>query len=178
VIVLSYAPYLLHINTSSAFENLAARQSLSHTHSIRGAIPAPQHGFLSPAQVSTIPHICHWHNIHSPLASSTCPDLSVPSGSVKVTISLYRGNLTCVRSSSVTLPLTYQKITLTLSKITKGPLTPPIVLYRILGVTLNDDDSRGSPMMIAGLAVEGRQKKEELSSEKASVVVKLKMGGE
>ena len=32
---------------------------------------------------------------YAPLASSTCPDLSVPSGSVKVTISLYRGNLTC-----------------------------------------------------------------------------------
>lgn len=30
--------------------------------------------------------------------------------------------------------------------MTKGPLTPPIVLYRILGVTLYDDDSRGSPM--------------------------------
>ena len=29
-----------------------------------------------------------------PRASSTCPDLSVPSGSVKETISLYLGNLT------------------------------------------------------------------------------------
>ena len=31
----------------------------------------------------------------APLASRTCPDLSEPSGSVKDTISLYLGNLTC-----------------------------------------------------------------------------------
>ena len=36
---------------------------------------------------------------------------------------------------------------LTFSKMTKGPLTPPMVLYRILGVTRYDDDSRGSPMI-------------------------------
>jgi hypothetical protein len=30
----------------------------------------------------------------APLASNTCPDLSDPSGRVKETISLYRGNLT------------------------------------------------------------------------------------
>ena len=38
--------------------------------------------------------------------------------------------------------------------MTKGPLTPPIVLYLILGVTLYDDDSRGSPMIAAVLYFE------------------------
>jgi hypothetical protein len=38
-------------------------------------------------------------------------------------------------------------IRLTFSKMTKGPLIPPMVLYLILGVTLYDDDSLGSPMV-------------------------------
>ena len=33
--------------------------------------------------------------------------------------------------------------------MTKGPLTPPIVLYRIRGVTLYEDGSRGSPMLVS-----------------------------
>ena len=40
--------------------------------------------------------------------------------------------------------------------MTKGPLIPPMVLYRILGVTLNDDDSLGSPMMAADSDFEDR----------------------
>lgn len=36
--------------------------------------------------------------------------------------------------------------------MTKGPLTPPMVLYLIRGVTLNDDDSRGSVVMAASKA--------------------------
>jgi hypothetical protein len=33
--------------------------------------------------------------------------------------------------------------------MTKGPFTPAIVLYRILGITLYDEDSRGSAMVAA-----------------------------
>ena len=36
-----------------------------------------------------------------PLASNTCPLRSVPSGKVRETISLKRGNLTCCRGLSV-----------------------------------------------------------------------------
>lgn len=89
---------------------------------------------------------------HSPLASNTCPDRWLPSGRVKVTISLYLGNLTFAETSAshskptnTTLPISR----LTFSRITRGPLTPPMVLYRIRGVTLNDDDSLGSPMIAA-----------------------------
>lgn len=45
-----------------------------------------------------------WQISHIPLASNTCPDLCVPSGRVKLTISLYLGNLTCdfIRTYSTT----------------------------------------------------------------------------
>lgn len=36
--------------------------------------------------------------------------------------------------------------TRTFSRMTRGPLTPPTVLYRILGTIEYDDESRGSPM--------------------------------
>lgn len=45
----------------------------------------------------------------------------------------------------------------TLSRMTRGPLTPPTVLYRILGMTEYDEDSRGSAMMGDGSVV-GRLK--------------------
>ena len=42
----------------------------------------------------------------------------------------------------------------TFSRITSGPLTPPTVLYRILGMTEYDDDSRGSDMATVGDGLE------------------------
>ena len=73
---------------------------------------------------------CRRLSIIVPRASSTCPDLSDPSGNVRETISLYLGNLTWAACQ-------YSDMTvmgdLTLSSITNGPLTPPTVLYRIRG---------------------------------------------
>ncbi len=43
---------------------------------------------LQPLEIPTL------HRKYAPLASRTCPDLTVPSGSLKLTISLYCGNLT------------------------------------------------------------------------------------
>lgn len=71
-----------------------------------------------------------------PRASSTCPDRSEPSGNVKDTISLNLGNLTYIVSMSLASLKIEPKPPHTLSKITRGPLTPPTVLYRILGWTV------------------------------------------
>ena len=96
---------------------------------------------------------------HSPLASRTCPDLCVPSASVKLTISLYLGNLTYTEDNHQPLPPRSQLgVRHTLSRITSGPLTPPMVLYLILGVMLYDDDSRGSDMVAIWPEAEGVSK--------------------
>jgi hypothetical protein len=52
---------------------------------------------------------------------------------------------------------------------------PPMVLYRILGVMLYDDDSRGSPM-IASSEQDRSKGMTSFSSEEASAMVELKVG--
>jgi hypothetical protein len=130
--VMSCISYLLHIDARCAFEHLI---SVSANPGIlaRDIIPAPPHDFLSRQLISTS-QVNAIDIYHSPLASSTCPDLSVPSGSVRLTISLYRGNLTYPPLTPL-LP-NPAHLRLTFSTMTKGPLMPPMVLYRILGVTL------------------------------------------
>ena len=59
--------------------------------------PAQQLCCLSPM----LALICHISPLHVPLASRTCPDRSLPSGRVKDTISLNRGNLTCTPHISI-----------------------------------------------------------------------------
>jgi hypothetical protein len=71
-----------------------------------------------------------------------------------LTISLYLGNLTYSTLQHPPQLLHLFCPALTFSKITRGPLTPPMVLYLILGVTLYDDDSLGSPM-VADVSEEG-----------------------
>lgn len=71
---------------------------------------------------------------HVPRASRTCPCLIVPSGSVKLTISLYFGNLTCSgcqHKCSIHWAVERQGRgeRRTFSRMTRGPLTPPTVLY-------------------------------------------------
>lgn len=81
-----------------------------------------------------------------PRASKTWPDLSVPSGRDRVTISLNLGNLTYRHPlSATTIAILGRGTKRTFSRMTSGPLTPPTVLYRILGTT--EYGSRGSAMM-------------------------------
>lgn len=83
-----------------------------------------------------------------PRASRTWPLRSEPSGRVKLTISLYRGNLT-------------------LSKITRGPLTPPIVLYFNRGLMLTMRWSRPASAdgaMVAELLQMGREHNQDKRS--------------
>lgn len=63
-----------------------------------------------------------------PRASNTWPDLSVPSGSVKETISLYLGNLTCDDQHCNAPQVDRTGLHHTLSRMTSGPFTPPMVL--------------------------------------------------
>jgi hypothetical protein len=91
-------PYTSHSLLSSHQCQLCLRKpilvSLCPPLSSNRSIPAQQHDHLfklvSILFLIIIKVICD-----SPLASKTCPDLCVPSGRVKVTISLYLGNLTC-----------------------------------------------------------------------------------
>lgn len=82
-----------------------------------------------------------------PRASSTCPDRSVPSGSVSDTISLNLGNLTwgCRQLNALWLCSFTRR---TLSRMTSGPLMPPIVLYRIRGCTLIRASSIEGAMLV------------------------------
>lgn len=91
-----YMPYLLDINARRAFEYLNPISPTTQPARRPGAIPAQQLDHLPHS--SEIIQLTHC-SMHSPLASKTCPDLSEPSGSVKVTISLYLGNLTYIPSA-------------------------------------------------------------------------------
>lgn len=88
------SPYPFNINSRCAFEYLTTcyyersqirirRRCYLHNRTTPYLIIE-----LAITVVDTIQDIC------PPLASNTCPDLSVPSGNVNVTISLYLGNLT------------------------------------------------------------------------------------
>lgn len=138
------APYLLHVDARSAFENLIAHQSLLIVRPGWKAIPAQQHDCLFP---HTSAHLGHLPLVY-PLTSSF-QHLSRSLGAIRQCqsnnlIVSWEFNL---YPAPISLPMICQcNMTLTFSKMTRGPLTPPMVLYRILGVMLYDDDSRGSPM--------------------------------
>jgi hypothetical protein len=83
-------PYLLNINARRAFEHLIA---ISVYHNQPAQEPYLHNSPITYPDSSAYTQLTHCSG-HLPLASKTCPDLSVPSGSVKVTISLYLGNLT------------------------------------------------------------------------------------
>jgi hypothetical protein len=116
-------------------------------------VPGRRLGFLLFMSAS-IPAMCALNSL--PRASRTWPERSVPSGRVRDTISLYRGNLT-YRQAGKLLP---QRPTApaipklrTLSRITNGPFTPPMVLYRIRGVTeiMRGSTTSGIVAVVGGL---------------------------
>ena len=73
--------------------------------------------------------------------------------SVKLTISLNRGNLTCNAHISLYFLLCSSSWRLrTFSRMTSGPLTPPIVLYRMRGVTDIMRGSTSSPLAMAAVS--------------------------
>lgn len=80
--------------------------------------PDRQHAFKIPQGTS-----------HIPRASRTCPCLVVPSGSVKLTISLNLGYLTWLARQQLGSTVDTKDVTPTFSRMTRGPLTPPTVLY-------------------------------------------------
>jgi hypothetical protein len=138
------APYLLHIDARGAFENLIANQPLS-------CLTRPRKLYLHNSTVSYCPDISVQF-ASPPLPYQHTSGLQDLTGSLRA-IRQRQGNNLIVswefnlfdHSISSFLPIPHLRIR-TFSKMTKGPLTPPMVLYRILGVTLYDDDSRGSPM--------------------------------
>ena len=111
-----------------------------------------------PVACSPTSAICNFVSSHPsslvPLASSTCPLRSEPSGSVKDTISLNRGNLTCPVQISHLPPHQAPRVRITFSKITRGPLTPPIVLYRMRGC-IDVIRWSSSPAMTVAAALRG-----------------------
>lgn len=82
--------YLLDVNTCCAFENLGRNQYVRCGEGRIARVPVRWLGFLVQLLVCAPYTACD----SLPRASRTCPERSVPSGSVSDTISLNRGNLT------------------------------------------------------------------------------------